>query len=573
MTAHRAGSAAAAAIGQAAIGLGLPNPMTTADDLMAVDVDALHEWFGIAGRIMVLLWQGAERISDALPLLSAGWSRTEPRVAIARHREAGLTARDTVSRQFDAADNAVATLRQSRVLADAEVSGAESAALALGWSPGEDLVGWAIENQALAAVASIVGVLHRRVTDLRARNDDALHVLATTLRADPGESIEPLLGAARAPSSLPIQWSSASGSQRADPTHAGAPTVSPSAENGLDSDNLARLAADLRSTDISTLAMAMGVNAALDAARQDGSVGQLLVYESASSTSQGRAAISVGDVSTADNVAIFAPGVSSAPVTMTQGIGSAAAIRNESQRQSPGDRTAVVSWYGYDIPLSALGGVPVTTRTAADNLTAALDDEAALNGGSMLVQDISQFRLWAPDTARFIGMGFSMGSTTVSAAAAKGADFDDLILLGSPGASSAVETADDYPEMTAEHVHVLSYDNDPITRPTTDVLASLAGSVPRFSVTEEPFGPDPAAEDFGAQVIDATSNNPDVSVTIETGMVGGLLTDPMVNAATNELADLINHHQEGNYLSGSSLASVAAVVTGRYSQVPVKTGR
>ena len=59
---------------------------------------------------------------------------------------------------------------------------------------------------------------------------------------------------------------------------------------------------------------------ALEKASRGGDVGQLLVYESANSTSQGRAAIGVGDIATADNVAVFAPGVSSAPVTMAQGI-------------------------------------------------------------------------------------------------------------------------------------------------------------------------------------------------------------------------------------------------------------
>jgi len=543
--------------------MGLPNPMTVAEEILQVEVDALQEWFAVAARIRVLLWQGAERIADAIPVLAAGWSRPEPQVAIGRQREAGLAGRDVISRQVDAADEAVATLRQSRVLADSEVSAAESAALGIGWIPPEDLLGWAISHQALGPVAGIVGTLQQRLNDLLARNTDALNVLAMTLRSDPGDPIEQLTAprpATAIGSMIPIDPAPGTGAAAVGAT-------------GIDADNLSRLAADLQSTDIATLAMALGVQQGLQEATEQGGAAQLLVYESADSTSQGRAAISVGDVTTADNVAVFAPGVSSAPVTIAQGISGAAHLRDESQRQAPGDRTAVVAWYGYDIPLSAIGGVPQTPLATTKNLAAALDDGAARDGGAMLVNDLTTFRQWAPDTARFIGMGFSMGSTTVSAAAAQGAEFDDLILLGSPGASTQVETAGDYPGMSAEHVHALSYDNDPVTTAETDLLAGGANIVPRFTMSDEPVGPDPANQDFGAQVIDTTSNNPDLSISVNTGAVGGFLTDALASKLAGDVGDLMIHHQESNYLSGRSLEAVAAVVNGRYSEVPIKPGR
>jgi len=557
------GSPAAVAIGQAAVAMGLPNPMEVADEILQVEVDALQEWFTVAARIRVLLWQGAERIADAIPVLAAGWSRPEPHAAIGRQREAGLAGRDIISRQVDAADEAVATLRQSRVLADSELSAAESAALGLGWIPPEDLLGWAIGHQALGPVAGIVGTLQQRLNDLLARNTDALNVLAMTLRSDPGDPIEQLVAprpTTAVGSMIPVDPGPRTG-------------AAPVGATGIDADNLSRLTADLQSTDIAVLAMALGVQQGLQEAAEQGGVAQLLVYESANSTSQGRAAISVGDVTTADNVAVFAPGVSSAPVTIAQGIAGAAGIRDESQRQAPGDRTAVVAWYGYDIPLSAIGGVPQTPLATTKNLVAALDDGAARDGGALMVDDLARFRQWAPDTARFIGMGFSMGSTTVSAAAAQGAEFDDLILLGSPGASTQVETAGDYPGMSADHVHALSYDNDPITTAETDLLAGGANIVPRFTMSDEPFGPDPANRDFGAQVIDTTSNNPDLSISVNTGAVGGFLTDALASKLAGDVGDLMIHHQESNYLSGRSLEAVAAVVNGRYSEVPIKPGR
>lgn len=207
------------------------------------------------------------------------------------------------------------------------------------------------------------------------------------------------------------------------------------------------------------------------------------------------------------------------------------------------------------------------------NTVAVLDDRAARAGGSMLVEDMAQFRQWAPEDARFIGMGFSMGSTTVSAAAARGARFDDLVLLGSPGASIDVRTANDYPEMTAQHVHAVSFDQDPITTGETDVLAALVGGVGTLPDGPSPFGPDPAAADFGAQVVDVQSNHPDISVSIHAGGLGGFLSDLVTSEMTNDLVDLANHHQESNYLSGPSLDAVAAVVVGHYGEVPIKPGR
>ena len=93
----------------------------------------------------------------------------------------------------------------------------------------------------------------------------------------------------------------------------------------------------------------------------------------------------------------------------------------------------MVSWYGYDIPLSALGGVTGDRTGGSAEHAGRARRRAAGDGGSLLVRDMAQFRHWAPDSTRFIGLGFSMGSTTVSAAAAQGAGFDDLVLLGSPG--------------------------------------------------------------------------------------------------------------------------------------------
>ena len=558
------GSITLAAIGQAARQMGLPDPIAIAEELFVADVDALREWFAVAARIRVRLFQGAGRLSDALPLLAAAWSSPAPRMAVIGHREAGLASREIIGAQVDVAGEAAATLRQSQVLAEAELSQAEAAVLAMGWPVGEDLLRWAAAGGQWVPLSVLVGGLTDRLSELRQRNSEALHTLAVALRADPRDPVEELTRRTTPPPTTPPPTTPPTGA---------APTTGAPTPGGIDQDNLDRLAADLRSTDVSTLAMALGVRSALEKARAAGGVAQLLVYGSADSGSQGRAAISIGDITTADNVTTLAPGISNAPVNMADGMSGAVALRNQVQRQAPGEAAAVIAWYGDDIPLSAFGGVPVGRFSAIENTVAALNDTHARAGGGQLVDDLEQFRRWAPDTARFIAVGFSMGATTVSAAAARGARVDDIVLLGSPGASVDVDTARDYPKLSPEHTFVTAFEQDPITAGQTDLVAGFLGSIGHLVTQPTPFGPDPAAREFGAQVIDVESNNPDGSVSVQMGGLGGALADVIGSQVANQVADLAVHHQETNYLSGESLQAVAAVVVGQYGEVPIKPGR
>ena len=93
-------------------------------------------------------------------------------------------------------------------------------------------------------MAGIVGTLQQRLNDLLARNTDALDVLAMTLRTDPGDPIEQLTAPRPATpmgSMIPIDPAPGTGAAAVGAT-------------GIDADNLSRLAADLQSADIATLA-------------------------------------------------------------------------------------------------------------------------------------------------------------------------------------------------------------------------------------------------------------------------------------------------------------------------------
>src|SRR5664280_807003 len=245
---------------------------------------------------------------------------------------------------------------------------------------------------------------------------EALQSLALSLRADPRDPIESLptddpgAGAGTGP-----RFAASGGLAPTDPSAVASgpipsrPTPADPGPMPIDVGNLERLRLDLQSEDDTTREMAQGVLASLTQAKQAGGVAQLLVYESADSWSQGRAAISVGDISTADNVATLVPGITSAPAHMADGVVHAVALRAEASRQSPGETTAAVAWYGYDIPLGFAGGVSTNPLAKVDSTLDALDDDNAGEGGVVLARDIDRFLQWAPVGARFTALGFSNG--------------------------------------------------------------------------------------------------------------------------------------------------------------------
>lgn len=542
------GSLARAALADAARRLGHADPVAIVDELTEVDVRGLRTWHELTVAARQSLSAGVDQLGRAVPAVTQAWSSPAPRETVQRHREAGLAAREVIGRQLDAALETITALESTRISAPAELDRAEDRIVGTGWPPGQDLLTWATTAGCLPTVAATVGGLAQSVHQLRSRNDAALQALAAALREDPAAALDGLRAV------MPAAFPGA-----AAPPEPAAPRV--------DQQNLDRLSQDLRSGDISVLTAAHGVQAALDQARATGADAQLLVYQSASSTSQGRAAISVGDITTADNVVTVAPGVGSSPASMSEGIDDALALRARSEQLDAGSRTAVVAWYGYDVPLAAVNGSPMTPGATALDVVTAVNDLAARAGGQQLVQDLGAFRQWAPPDARFIGVGFSMGSTTVSAAAARNAGFDDLVLLGSPGASVEVESATDYPGLSADHVWVGSLDNDPVTGSILDDAAGLLNGLGLNPFQSSAFGPDPADADFGARVMDLASNAPDVSV--EIGGPFGALT----SAVANEVVDLQLHHRQDNYLSGGGLDAVAAVVVGDYEAVPLRPGR
>lgn len=354
-------------------------------------------------------------------------------------------------------------------------------------------------------------------------------------------------------------------------------TSVPATAAASDADARARLAADLGSTDPATSRRAEHIQAALDRAAAAGQTVQLLAYTPATSTSQGSAAIGIGDMGTADSVTTMVPGVFNSADDMSGALGEAERLQTEAHRRSPGGSTAVVAWFGYD--------VPATTGYTPDrvgNIGSATDDQAAVAGAAALKADLSRFRQYAPDTARQVVVGHSMGSVVVSAAAAQGAVIDDLVLVGSPGASRLADSARDYPHVAPGHTWVLALD-DPVTRPEIDGLAGAADALSKLSrlasldprvkvellgdlVTDPPgsqFGPDPAAADFGATQIDPGTDGSPTSP-------GGVLEALAPPAAWGAR---MGNHFTSSYFSGSALTAIADITAGHAADVRTKPGR
>jgi hypothetical protein len=206
----------------------------------------------------------------------------------------------------------------------------------------------------------------------------------------------------------------------------------------------------------------LAVQRQLAAVRADDGAAQLLVFDPTAFGYQGRAAIAVGDVDTADNVAFLVPGLGSDVLGSTASLtGTALRVEVEAHRVAPDETTATVAWLGYDAPGLVGGAV----------------DDAAQDGAELLVDDVLAVQAARQLAPHLTVVAHSYGTTTAGLAlhdARTGPD--DLVLVGSPGAG--VDRAADL-EVPAGHVFVGASSRDPVSY-------------------VDRFGADPAYESFGA---------------------------------------------------------------------------
>lgn len=254
----------------------------------------------------------------------------------------------------------------------------------------------------------------------------------------------------------------------------------------------------------------------------------LLAYDPGAFGGDGRVAIGVGDLDTADHVAVVVPGLGTDAGSASTQADRATTVW-EATRFLHDDSVAALAWIGYDAP---------------DNLTGDHDwlgvvgEEHAARGGARLAEDLDGLRASRPhDPAHLTVIGNSYGSTTTARGATDhGLPVDDVVLAGSPGAGAGADDATDL-DVGAGHVWVATSSHDPV--------AGLAdnGWLGGATLGGAGLGDDPAEDSFGARRVQAES----------------------VDRA-DDLDPLAGHTGYFDHDS-ESLANIAHVVAGAYADV------
>lgn len=177
------------------------------------------------------------------------------------------------------------------------------------------------------------------------------------------------------------------------------------------------------------------------------------------------AAVAVGDLQTADHVAVFTPGLTSTVQGSLEGYDrDMYALRikalSDLERERRGDETvATVAWIGYQAPQLdgsvLLGG----DRSVASS-------HMAREGGRQLASFDDGIVAARPDDPHLTNLGHSYGSTTTSSGLQQTTAVDDAVLFGSPGPDSGWRDWLTY--STPDHglepsrIHVLENDWDPV---------------------------------------------------------------------------------------------------------------
>jgi hypothetical protein len=177
------------------------------------------------------------------------------------------------------------------------------------------------------------------------------------------------------------------------------------------------------------------------------------------------AAVAVGDLDTADAVAVLVPGVLTTPVDdLAAQVGNAADVADRAAATAPGLAVAAMAWIGYRTPQGPLSIVSRRdARTGGPALAATLDGLAAARTAL------------AEAEPRTTVVAHSYGTVVADEAAAAPGPLaaDAVVLLGSPGGAESAAA------LEAPEVYDAFSGVDPI---------SWIGW----------FGPDPWAAPFGA---------------------------------------------------------------------------
>jgi len=532
---------------------GLPDPGVPCQDVLDASPAALDHLADSCERVADAVETGYGLIRQALAMLEQAWSAPAPAAAVT---SAGMHFRRVAAIGQQAA-HAIRTYASGIWPAQSGVDGALTSAdrtiVDQGLIPDPPPLP-AVHYQAVVGLRiRLVEHLDATVSPISARLDRAALALVPALGPDPRDGLPPVAGNGFGPAPL---------------------------YDAADSDarNRVRLARDLASSSPVRHAFAASVQRALQRAADAGEVVQLLHYDPFHPAGQGGVAIAIGNVATADSVAVLVPGVGNSPSDASDTLDLASDLTHATERAASGRSAATVVFLDYDVPVSWPGDTVVPPGSSAilprlvDTASAANDLESVA-GGQRLAEFVQRLRSAMDPTAGLALIGHSYGSTVVSRAATvlgPDAGVDDIVLLGSPGAGIGPRTAADYRAVPADHVYALGFPLDPVASPGLDLAAGLINVIPLAA--GGPYGPDPN-DGFGAQVIEAPSSaSVDRHSPWFLSLLTGGMSDVLARSGAGPVANL-NQHELANYLSGAALAAVAGVAAGKYAKVPVKSGR
>lgn len=208
------------------------------------------------------------------------------------------------------------------------------------------------------------------------------------------------------------------------------------------------------------------------------------------------AAVSIGDLDTAQNVTYAVPGMGTTTEGMSGWARSAQNLADAQGRYDPGGSHAVVAWIGYKTPpIPGEGGLQVLdtdyAEKGATKLDAALSGLAATRGGSSPVVNV---------------VAHSYGTTTAAIALTHpGVHVDAFVSVGSAGLPTSIDSASD---IHADHVYAGQ---------ARDVIPGLEdGQGDQWAWTGRDFGNhpvNPVDPDFGAQTFGTDSGSNGAAVT------------------------------------------------------------
>jgi hypothetical protein len=207
----------------------------------------------------------------------------------------------------------------------------------------------------------------------------------------------------------------------------------------------------------------------------------LLKYQPEAFGGEGAAAIAIGNPDTAANTAVLVKGAATSVREGTLVEAEGRRLYQGSARADWGNRTAVVTWVGYDAPNNWFD-------------PGLRDVEMARGGARVLAADVNALAVTHEGPPRHMTVvGHSYGSTLVAdAAAAYGMHANDVVLVGSPGTDLA-RSAADFHLPQGGHLYVGAASGDAVTWSPAQVTGpGLVG------VSFGGLGNDPAVDGYGS---------------------------------------------------------------------------